>query len=316
MGGSLKNPFSLYAWNAGYSMCLGLPLFASGYWFRLYEKFFIDWIRKPVQSITIAQLVHLVYASSVIFIVNWFWFIVVSGHEWENFWEYNKGTILAEYIIFVIIAAIIYAISFFKAWRQEVRDSEEVKTEALSLKYQVLQNQVNPHFLFNSLNVLGSLIDTDVVKAKKFTRELSHFFRNVLQFKDKDIIPLQEELDFVKKYIYLQQIRFGKALEVEIIASKNMRGNVIPLSLQTLVENAIKHNEISKASPLRIIIAVTDDRTLIVENNIQLKNAMEPGNKTGLRNLAGRYEFLTGKKVEITQNSKYFRVILPLIVLD
>ncbi len=153
-------------------------------------------------------------------------------------------------------------------------------------------------------------------RQKIFTRELSLFYRDVLQFKDRDIITLKEEIDFVKKYIYLQQIRFGDALEVEIIANEKMNGNVIPLSLQALVENAIKHNEISKANPLKIIIAISDEHKLIVENNLQPKNAIEPGSKTGLENLAGRYEFLTGKKVEIVKNGDYFRVSLPLIKLD
>ncbi|NQU84697.1 MAG: histidine kinase [Mariniphaga sp.] len=142
------------------------------------------------------------------------------------------------------------------------------------------------------------------------------FYRDVLHFKDQDIISLKEEIEFVQKYIYLQQIRFGKALQVEIIANENIDGKVIPLSLQTLVENAIKHNEISKVNPLNIVIAITDDHELIVENNLQPKKILDASSKTGLKNLAGRYEFLTGKKVEITQNSKYFRVNLPLIILN
>ncbi|QGY43618.1 histidine kinase [Maribellus comscasis] len=314
--GTLNRPFSVYVWNAGYSLCLGLPLFANGYLFHWFEKRYIDWINKPVKSVAAALSIHFGYSSVVIFIVNWFWFVVVLDQELRNFWASNTSMIISEYIIFVIVAAIIYAISFFRAWRSEVTQSEEIKREALSLKYQVLQNQVNPHFLFNSLNVLGSLIDIDSEKAKEFTRELSLFYRDVLHYKDQDIISLKEEIAFVKKYIYLQQIRFGEALEVEIIANENIRGRVIPLSLQALVENAVKHNEISKANPLKIVIAITDDYELIVENNIQSKKVLEPGSGTGLKNLASRYEFLTGKKVNISENNRYFRVILPLIVLD
>jgi LytS/YehU family sensor histidine kinase len=138
----------------------------------------------------------------------------------------------------------------------------------------------------------------------------------VLQFKDQDIISLKEEIAFVEKYIYLQQIRFGDALEVEIVANENVGGNVIPLSLQALVENAIKHNEISKANPLKIVIDISDEHKLTVENNLQPKKTVEPSSKTGLANLAGRYEFLTGKKVEIINNGEYFRVCLPLIKVD
>jgi LytS/YehU family sensor histidine kinase len=239
----------------------------------------------------------------------------MSDQSWSHFLS-RKTTFIAQYIIFIIVASIIYAISFFKSWRNEVQQSEMIKREALTLKYQVLQNQVNPHFLFNSLNVLGSLIDLDVSKAKIFTRELSLFYRDLLMFKDRDIISLKEEIDFVKKYIYLQQIRFGDALQVEIMANEKIEGKVIPLSLQALVENAIKHNEISQANPLSIVIAISDDYELIVENNLQPKSYLEETSKTGLQNLTGRYLFLTGKEMIITKNDHYFRVSLPLIQLD
>jgi len=316
MGSTLKMSLVSYLWNAGYSVSLGLPLFANGLIFGLFEKRYIDWINRPLMSISTALLMHFIYTSFVIFIVNWFWFIVILNRDFGSFWTYNKSTIISEYIIFIIVASIIYAISFFKSWRNEVEESAKIKNEALSLKYQVLQNQTNPHFLFNSLNILGSLIDIDVSKAKDFTRELSLFYRDVLHFKDEDIISLKEEIEFVKRYIYLQQIRFGEALQVEIVANENIEGKVIPLSLQALVENAIKHNEISKANRLKIVIAITDDYELIIENNIQPKNILETSSKTGLKNLAGRYEYLTGKKVVITKNDNYFRVNLPLILLN
>lgn len=316
MGGNLSKSVEAYLWNAGYSISLGAPLFLNGFIFEKIAVRFIDWIRKPFKSILIALSLHMVYTSLVIFTVNWFWFIVVLNQNWGNFWESNRGTIISEYIIFIIIASIIYAINFFKAWRTQVEETEKVKSETLALKYKVLQDQINPHFLFNSLNVLGSLIDLDVLKAKEFTRELSHFYRDVLHFKDQDIISLKEEIEFVRKYIYLQQIRFGEALDVEIIANENIEGKVIPLSLQALVENAIKHNEISKADPLKIVVAITDNHELIVENNIQPKKVLGESSKTGLKNLAGRYEFLTGKKMIITKNEHYFRVSLPLIILE
>ena len=197
-----------------------------------------------------------------------------------------------------------------------MKQKEKVKRESLSLQYKVLQDQINPHFLFNSLNVLGSLMDIDVEKAKHFNRELSKFYRDVLHFKDQDIIPLKDEIDFVNKYIYLQQIRFGEALQVDIIANEKVEGKVIPLSLQALVENAIKHNEISKANPLKIVIAISDDYELVVENNLQAKQLLEETSKTGLKNLAGRYEYLTGKEMVISKNGGYFRVSLPLIKVD
>lgn len=316
LGSPINRSWVSHLWNMGYSVTLGVPLFANGFLFKWYEKRYIDWIKKPVKSVLAALAMHFVYSSFVILTVNWFWVIVVLNLDWNTFSNEFRGTIISEYIIFVVVASIIYSISFFKAWREQVRETERVKSEALALKYQVLQDQINPHFLFNSLNVLGSLIDIDVQKAKEFTRELSLFYRNVLQFKDQDIISLKDEIAFVEKYIYLQQIRFGEALDVEIVTNGKVGGNVIPLSLQALVENAIKHNEISKANPLKIVIAISEEDKLIVENNIQPKKMIELSSKTGLANLIGRYEFLTGEKVEIVKNGDYFRVSLPLIKVE
>ncbi len=313
--GRLPKSLLSYLWNMGYSLSLGLPLFANGWLFERFACRYIDWIKHPVRSIFRALAMHLVYTTIVIFTVNWFWLIVVKNLDWSAFLA-SKITYLVQYIIFIIVASIIYAVSFFKSWRNEVQQSEMIKREALSLQYQVLQNQVNPHFLFNSLNTLGSLIDLDVSKAKIFTRELSLFYRDLLMFKDRDIISLKEEIDFVKRFIYLQQIRFGEALQVEIIANEKIEGKVIPLSLQALVENAIKHNEISQANPLNIVIAISDNYELIVENNLQPKPLLEETSKTGLHNLGERYRFLTGKEMIITKNDHYFRVSLPLIQLE
>jgi sensor histidine kinase YesM len=315
LSGTFNLPLSAFLWNAGYSLSLGLPLFLNGYLFSWFAGKYINWIKKPAHSLVLAIILHLVYSSFVIFTVNWFWFSIVLNQTQSDFWNYSKTTIISEYIIFVIVTAIIYASSFFKAWKIQTIESEEIKREALSLKYKVLQDQVNPHFLFNSLNVLGSLIDLDTDKAKTFTRELSLFYRELLTLKDRDIIPLADEVNFVKRYIFLQQIRFGEALQVDFAANENTSGMVIPMSLQMLIENAIKHNEISKSNPLKIVIAITDEHELIVENNLQPKPKLEESSGTGLQNLASRYQFLTGKEMTIVQNREYFRVILPLILM-
>jgi len=314
LSGRFDLPLQAYLWNAGYSLSLGLPLFANSYLFDKFAFRFIDWIKHPVRSILRALTIHLIYSTIVIFTVNWFWIIVMGDKSWSEFLS-RKTTFISQYIIFIIVASIIYAISFFKSWRNEVQQSEMIKREALSLQYQVLQTQVNPHFLFNSLNVLGSLIDLDTDKAKTFTRELSLFYRELLTLKDYEIISLKNEIEFVKRYIFLQQIRFGEALQVDFAANENTSGMVIPMSLQALVENAIKHNEISKSNPLKIIIAITDDHELIVENNLQPKPKLEESSGTGLQNLASRYQFLTGKEMSISKNEEYFRVILPLIMM-
>ena len=187
---TLRLPFSKYLWNTGYSVFLGLSLFANGFLFHGIERRYISWVRHPLKSIIIALAFHLSYSTVAIFISNWLWFVLLRHQTWAEFIKYGWFIIVGEYIILIIITSIIYANSFFKEWKEGVIQSEKLKQEAILLQYQVMQNQVNPHFLFNSLNVLGSLIDVDKEKAKEFTRELSMFYRELLYFKDKELEKL------------------------------------------------------------------------------------------------------------------------------
>lgn len=310
-----KISFPHFIWNAGYSLCLGLSLFANGTVFDIIEKRYISWREYPAKSIFIALLFHFVYSSVVIILWNWLWFIVLRKETLAQFLSYGWFIIIGEYIVLVIVTAISYAKSFFKVWLEEMLQGEKLKQEAIALQYQVMQNQVNPHFLFNSLNALGSLIDIDPQKAKEFTRELSMFYRELLYFKDKELVPVRDELNFVRKYIYLQKIRFGTNLEVSVHISDENGFEIIPMSLQMMIENAIKHNIISKEKPLTIIIGQTDEASIFVENNLQLRDNVSGSNHIGLKNLTERYRFLTGRELLVTKNQHFFRVTLPLIDL-
>jgi len=310
-----KISFSKFIWNTGYSLNLGMALFANGVIFEIVEKKCISWTRFPVRSVFIALATHIIYSSFVIIVINWLWFVLFAKQTWGQFMTYGWFIFLGEYIILFLITAIIYARSFFKEWREEVIEGEKLKQEAIALQYQVMQNQVNPHFLFNSLNALGSLIDIDVILAKEFTRELSMFYRELLYFKDKELVPLIEELSFVRKYIYLQKIRFGENFDVQIHLKNENDFEVIPMSIQMMIENAVKHNVISKEKPLNIIIGQTDDSELFIENNLQLKDNVSGCNQIGLKNLIDRYKFLTDKQMIISQSEHFFRVNIPLINL-
>jgi two-component system, LytTR family, sensor kinase len=310
-----KLPFSHYLRNAGYSVNLGLALFANGVILTIVEKKYISWVKYPVKSVVIALSVHLLYSSFVIIFVNWLWFIYFRNQPCFEFLKYVWFIILGEYLILIIITSIIYAKSFFREWRIQVIQGQKLKQEAISLQYQIMQNQVNPHFLFNSLNTLGSLIDLDHHKAKEFTRELSMFYRELLYFKDKDLVPLSDELNFVKKYIYLQKIRFGDNFEVQIFLKEPNGYEVIPMSVQMMVENAVKHNIISKEKPLNIIIGQSNEAEIFVENNLQLRENISGSNQIGLKNLTEQYRFLTGKEMVIMRDEHFFRVTIPLINL-
>ncbi|MEQ8531871.1 MAG: histidine kinase, partial [Imperialibacter sp.] len=166
------------------------------------------------------------------------------------------------------------------------------------------------------LNVLTSLVHQDPDTAVKFIKKLSEVYRFVLESRKQELIDLSTELRFVKDYLFLQQIRFGDNLKYDIsVPDTYMHKVVPPLSVQMLVENAIKHNEISQEHPLTIAISV-DGETLRVSNTLQVKHNREPSSGTGLDNIKDRYEFLSGKKVIVAQENGKFEVTLPLLTLD
>jgi LytS/YehU family sensor histidine kinase len=200
---------------------------------------------------------------------------------------------------------------FFKNWKEAAVQQEKLKREQLALQYETLKSQVNPHFLFNNLNSLTSLISTNPEKAIDFVKKLSEVYRYVLDQKDHELVALETELKFLESYIFLQKIRFETNLDVQIdVQARNFK--VIPLSVQILVENAIKHNEISDKNPLSIRIFSTDDDYLIVENRLQKKAGSE-GSGSGIQNIKDRYEFFTDKKVIISENTEKFLVSIPLL---
>lgn len=186
-----------------------------------------------------------------------------------------------------------------------------IEKEKALYQFEVLKNQINPHFLFNSLNVLASLTYQDAEKANLFTKKLSTVYRYLLTTHGQLKVTLKEELSFVDSYLYLEHIRFEDTLSINIEDSKKEHNRfVIPASIQMLVENAIKHNISTKSSPLVIHICINDE-VIIVSNNLQLRNYVTR-NETGLKNLQRQYA-LYDKHIEIIKNDKEFIVKLPLL---
>jgi LytS/YehU family sensor histidine kinase len=192
---------------------------------------------------------------------------------------------------------------------------ERLKKETLASQLESLKNQVNPHFLFNSLNVLTELIQQNQHRAIKFVEELSDVYRYVLESRSKTIIELGSELKFLEAFIYLLKIRFENKISVNInLKDFTYKKMIPPLSLQLLIENAIKHNIISNENPLVIEVYSTDDY-LIVKNKIQLKSGIMKASGIGLKNIESRYGFLTDKKVTVQKEDDLFIVNIPLLSL-
>ena len=212
----------------------------------------------------------------------------------------------------VITAELIYL--YVKAREKSVKKVERLQQEKIQFQFETLRNQVNPHFLFNSFNTLISIIEDDPKMAVEYVEQLSDFFRNIVNYRDKDIIAVKEELELLKTYLFLQQKRFGNSLSLNINLSDQEKAQnfIPPLTMQLLAENAIKHNAVSKETPLAIDIFMKDER-LIVQNNINAKFSQAAGAGMGLQNIVNRYTLLSNQNVIIDKGDQFFRVSLPLL---
>lgn len=198
-------------------------------------------------------------------------------------------------------------------WRESALRATNLEKEKSQVQFDNLKNQLNPHFLFNSLTSLDSLIQENPTLARDFLQQLSKVFRYVLKNKEKGLVSLETELTFIKHYIGLLKTRFGDALMVDFdIAEDTLDLQITPVTLQILIENAIKHNIINENNPLVIHIESNGD-TLIIENNIQKKKQVETSNGQGLINLKTLYSFLSDREIVISEEGDVFSVKIPLI---
>ncbi len=271
-----------------------------------------SWLGNPLKRLIMQVSLTLGFSLLVIFIAVVIIFIANKEKDFSAVVVDSALFMIRIAIIFLFLSLLItYAITFFVNWKKSVVMQEQMKREQLALQYETLKSQVNPHFLFNSLNAVTSLISTEPEKAILFVKKLSEVFRYVLEQKDKEIITLESELEFLESYIFLQKIRFGENLKVNIHVSDHQL-LIVPLSLQMLVENAIKHNVISKEFPLTINISSKGKDYLAVSNNLKKKPAFN-SNNMGLENIRSKYYFFTQNPVVVNESESEFTVEIPLI---
>lgn len=231
--------------------------------------------------------------------------------------EYQKNSIWIAFIIglfpTVIVTLIYESVYFFNAWKSGIQRVEALAKESVQSQLEALKSQLDPHFLFNSLNTLSFLIDEKNTEAQTYLEKLADVYRYVLVSKQKDVVSLQEEMEFVEAYMYLNKVRFRENIQIEKqLETGALEKKVAPLSLQMLIENAIKHNIISKDKPLKIQISA-NEKTLSVVNNLQEKITFEQSTKVGLQNIQNRYALLTNESIFIEKNQNTFKVELPLL---
>ncbi len=233
---------------------------------------------------------------------------ITTFFERESWQGYSFGLWIT-----LTIVTIFHVIYFYNRYQKNKIKEQKVIAGTASAKFDALKNQLDPHFLFNSLNVLTSLIEENPVNAQKFTTSLSKVYRYVLEQKNKELVTVDEELNFARTYMSLLKMRFEDSIIFEIPdKATNPESKVVPLALQLLLENAVKHNMVTSTKPLHIII-YEDNNHLVVMNNLQPKQIIKKSSGVGLENIKQRYALLTNRKIQINQRENDFLVALPML---
>lgn len=225
-------------------------------------------------------------------------------------------SVMGMHIIMSLVVISIYECYYYiEQWKILRREAEEIRQINLDSQYKFLEDQIKPHFLFNSLNTLQALISTNPAKAEDFVQQMSSVYRYLLRKNKKELTELGEELSFLDAYLSMLKTRFDNSLQVNITIDPACKKYLLPpFALQILVENTIKHNIVSNENPLLVTISIGSNNTLIIKNNLQKKQHITTSEKTGLTNLIERYRLLKlDDKLLITEDNNHFTVVLPLL---
>jgi two-component system, LytTR family, sensor kinase len=260
------------------------------------------------------NMVGLVSALFMVWLVG----SVIYGYNQQQNWNPLKLNLIYATLINLFLHLVNAILFFFREYRRQWSEAEELRRTSEQAQVQLIKSQVNPHFLFNNLNVLSSMVIKNNPEANHFIEEFSKVYRYILNNQEKELVPLQSELEFIKPYIFLLSKRFENSLQVSINIPEHYKNcHVVPAALQMLIENAIKHNIVSTHRPLHIDIHANGNQTLIVTNNLQPRQVTEElSTKIGLQNIMKRYQIISGKDVVVKKTADKFEVILPLLNLN
>lgn len=269
------------------------------------------WEKNPVKHIIIEVIAIIFYTS----LVGLIFFSINKLYPIEAFEENITLSIFFTLMVTFFMVSLNEGYFFFMKWKETLLMTEKLEKDNIRSQYETLKSQINPHFLFNNLNTLASLIEENPKLAVEYVQQTADYYRSILNLKDKEIIRLDEEIELIKTFYTLQKNRYGDNLTINIkLDNVDYNSYVAPLALQMLVENAIKHNIISKEKPLNINIYV-DEKAILVSNNLQKRELEQPSTRFGLKNIKERYSFLSHKSVEISENDSTFTVSIPILTM-
>ena len=243
--------------------------------------------------------------------------IFIKSLNFDNINLHAKLSLGFAFRINLFLNSINAIVFYMSQLKQSQIEAEKFKKQSMEARFEALKNQINPHFLFNSFNVLSNLVYKDPDTSSDFIQQLSKVYRYLLKYQEQKVVKVKDELEFLKSYIYLLSIRFDENLFIKNNLPPDTHNLYIaPASLQLLIENAIKHNIVSNKKPLIIDIFSEDKTYLVVKNNLQPKNVQETSTSVGLKNIIKRYEFISDKSVVVIKTEDTFLVKIPLVQID
>jgi sensor histidine kinase YesM len=273
---------------------------------------YFDWINKPVQKIAVLVLSITFYTVPVSILLLVGWYKIFSNGPVN--WNIITNSTLIIQVAVIFITHVYETVFLVKESESEMIRNEQLERARAEAELEALKNQIDPHFIFNSLNTLSYLIEDKPAKAKQFNDNLADVYRYILQNKARGLVLLREEIDFLQSYFLLLRIRFEGAVQLKLtITEEEMEQYLIPpISLQVLAENAIKHNEFSESTPLLFEIELVNEE-LVVHNGVRKKTLRKASSKIGLHNLQERYKLTTNKEIVVKEEEKDFTVRLPVL---
>lgn len=335
--------FSKYEW--GYHLAMMPVCLALGNYYLVGERYFADlptfatattlalalyWLSVVILTIVIRRtagssaegqilgrmlkmLWKLAAVTSLLMLFDIWIYSLVPGLEVDFTWSKIWPAALVGLLCDAFICALLGLFYALQQWKNDKADDEKLARQSLEVEFDALKGQVNPHFLFNSLNTLSSLINADPTQAEDFVEDLARIYRYMLQGGRTELVPLQSELAFLEVYIRLLKVRYHDALLVELPERYPPDLTIPPLVLQILLDNAVQYNVLSASRPLRVTVGLTGDRAIRVSNNVQMRHRTLGVTGTGLRGLSAKLLTFTTRQLEIEETNNTFSVTIPLL---
>jgi sensor histidine kinase YesM len=307
---SFPEEVGVYVINFVFSICVTAVNF--GY-FKVLGHYY-SWTENGLKRLIYGAIGSVVFTMMTLFTVLFALSVFYFGQSVDDFFKQQRlDWYLFGFTFTMFISVVFHAFYFYKELQTKKVNDQKVIARSATAQFDALKNQLDPHFLFNSLNVLVSLIEENPKAATKFTTSLSKVYRYVLEQRHKELVSVDEELNFARAYVGLLKTRFEQSIQIDIpVKSAIQDARVVPLSLQLLLENAVKHNVVSDSKPLQLRIYENNNQ-LVVENNLQKRDVATQGCGVGLQNIAARYKLLTDRKMSIIENKTHFKVQIPII---